>query len=92
MTQSGAAFGTGFNRDRTAILDHIDREILNRGPNNIVPGGWCRGEGSGDRCTTWGAANVLRPGPGATRLAKGMVQMLDAGSYQSNRCIWDGSM
>jgi len=92
MTQSGSAFATGFSRESTAVLDHIDREILNRGPDTIVPGGWCLGEGSGDRCTTWGAEDVLRPGPRATRLAKAIVQMLADGSYRSNQCIWDGSM
>lgn len=89
MTQSGTAFATGFSKDSTAVLDRIDREILNRDPGNIVPGGWCLGEGNGDRCSIWGATDVLRPGPRATRLAKSIVQMLADGSYRSNRCIWD---
>lgn len=88
MTLSGAAFATGFSKDSTAVLDQIDREILNRDPNKIVPGGWCLG-GDGDKCTVWGATEVLRPGPGATRLAKSIVQMLADGSYRSNRCIWE---
>ncbi|ONK57295.1 uncharacterized protein A4U43_C10F18600 [Asparagus officinalis] len=90
MTKSsGAAFGTGFSKDATVVLDHIDREILNRDPGKIIPGGWCLGGDSEDRCTVRGATHVLRPGPGATRLAKAIAQMLADDTYRSSRCIWD---
>lgn len=86
-TESGSAFATGFSRD-SPILDHIDREILGRGPSRIVPGGWCLGEGE-DPCTVWGNANVLRPGSGATKLAGVVTEVLSSGRLHSQQCIWD---
>lgn len=92
LTRSAAAFGTGFSKDSTAVLDRIDWEILGRDSGTVVPGGWCLGRGSGNKCSIWGATDVLRPGPGAARLSKAIVQMLADGRYRSNRCIWDVPM
>lgn len=89
MTKRGTAFATGFSRDGDGhILDHIDREILSRGPSMIVPGGWCLGGGE-DPCAVWGNANVLRPGLGATKLAEIIAEALSSGSFRSRQCIWD---
>lgn len=88
MTQIGAAFGSRFARD-DPVLDHIDQEVLNRGPGKIVPGGWCLGNDHGDACMIWGNADVLSPGPRAMRLADFMAQLLSAETLHLNRCIWD---
>ncbi|RWR96076.1 beta-glucuronosyltransferase GlcAT14A [Cinnamomum micranthum f. kanehirae] len=85
MIESGAAFGTLFSSD-DPVLDRIDREVLNRSPGKIAPGGWCLGEGD-DPCTVWGDANVLRPGSGAKRFEKAIVDHLSNGTFRSQQCI-----
>lgn len=85
MIESGAAFGTLFSTD-DPVLDRIDREVLNRSPGKIAPGGWCLGEGD-DPCTVWGDANVLRPGSGAKRFEKAIVDHLSNGTFRSQQCI-----
>lgn len=85
MIQSGSAFATQFHSD-DLILDRIDNEILGRKPGKVVPGGWCLGESENEQCETWGDANVLRPGYGAKRLEKSMVEMLRNGVFRSRQC------
>ncbi|XP_068666307.1 beta-glucuronosyltransferase GlcAT14A-like [Aristolochia californica] len=87
MLESGAAFGTQFPENDPA-LDLIDQELLNRSLGRVVPGGWCLG-GDDDQCTQWGDADVLRPGPGAKRLAKSVVQLFSNGTQRSNHCIFE---
>lgn len=86
MIQSGAAFATRFQLD-DPMLDRIDQEILGRGHGNVVPGGWCLGESGNDTCSVWGNADVLRPGLGARRLEKRIVELLSNGTFRSQQCI-----
>ncbi|KAB1218215.1 Xylosyltransferase 1 [Morella rubra] len=86
MIQSGAAFATRFQLD-DPVLDRIDQEILGRSSGSIVPGGWCVGESGNHTCSVWGDASVLRPGLGARRLEKRIVESLSNGTYQSHQCI-----
>lgn len=86
MIQSGAAFATRFQLD-DPVLDRIDQEILGRSSGSIVPGGWCVGESGNHTCSVWGDASVLRPGLGARRLEKRIVELLSNGTYQSHQCI-----
>ncbi|KAJ4957327.1 hypothetical protein NE237_014110 [Protea cynaroides] len=86
MIKSGAAFGTPFPLD-DPVLDHIDKEILNRGSGRIVPGGWCLSESDDDPCSDWGDANALWPGQGARRLEKRLVKLLKRKTFRSNQCI-----
>ncbi|KAL3642082.1 hypothetical protein CASFOL_012897 [Castilleja foliolosa] len=79
LIKTGAAFASPFLRD-DPILDRIDRDILQRKPGKMVPGGWCLGDSSEDECSTWGDADVLKPGPGAKRLEKQLVQILSDGT------------
>ncbi|PSS35717.1 Beta-glucuronosyltransferase [Actinidia chinensis var. chinensis] len=86
MVRSGAAFASPFLRD-DPVLDRIDREILSRSPGKPVPGGWCLGD-SNNTCDVWGNADILRPGPGARRLEKFVVNLLSAnGTFRSRQCI-----
>ncbi|KAB2092466.1 hypothetical protein ES319_A02G033100v1 [Gossypium barbadense] len=85
MIQSGAAFATHFQFD-SPVLDRIDREILKRSPGKVVPGGWCLGEPANDTCSVWGDASILRPGPGAKRLKKRIVDLLADDKYRSMQC------
>ncbi|KAL8491156.1 hypothetical protein ACS0TY_022983 [Phlomoides rotata] len=75
LIQSGAAFASPFPPN-DPVLDRIDQELLQRDPRKPVPGGWCLGDTKDDKCVVWGDADVLRPGPGAKRLEKQLVQLL----------------
>lgn len=85
MMNSGSAFASRFHLN-DPVLDRIDREVLGRGPGKVVPGGWCLGE-SNDTCVVWGDADILRPGPGAKRLEKRLVELLSNGTFQTQQCI-----
>ncbi|KAL8105634.1 hypothetical protein AgCh_029437 [Apium graveolens] len=62
MVQSGAAFARQFTKDE-ALLDMIDKKILNRGRNRATPGAWCTGHSSWftNPCSQGGDVNILRP-------------------------------
>ncbi|GER34802.1 Core-2/I-branching beta-1,6-N-acetylglucosaminyltransferase family protein [Striga asiatica] len=83
VIESGNAFAGPFHPD-DPILYHLDRVILGRDSGKTVPGGWCLGESREDRCNIWGDADVLRPGPGATRLEARFVRAL---SSETGRCV-----
>lgn len=83
MVESGAAFASMLDQN-DHVLDRIDRELLNREPNKPVPGGWCLGDSREDKCSIWGEADVLKPGPGAKRLEKRLVRLL---SGEMARCV-----
>ncbi|KAM7466211.1 hypothetical protein LguiB_013773 [Lonicera macranthoides] len=86
MIQSGAAFASPFLPD-DQVLNRIDLEVLSRGPGNLVPGGWCLAQSGNDTCTSWGDADVLRPGPGARRLEEHIVKLLSNGTFRYQQCI-----
>lgn len=75
LIQSGAAFASPFPPNHP-ILDSIDQELLHRHPDKTVPGGWCLGDSDEDQCSLWGDAEVLKPGPGAKRLERRLVEVL----------------
>ncbi|CAL1384408.1 unnamed protein product [Linum trigynum] len=88
MIRSGAAFATEFQPD-DPVLDRIDSDVLGRSPGEIVPGGWCLGNPANGTCSVWGDANVLRPGKGAARLEKRIVELLSNGRFRSQQCIFE---
>ncbi|KAK4732698.1 hypothetical protein R3W88_025686 [Solanum pinnatisectum] len=88
LVMSGAAFAAPFEANNP-ILDQIDHELLHHKHDEPVPGGWCLGENETDKCTVWGDAEVLRPGPGAQRLEKRFVQIFSNGTFRSSRCIYE---
>ncbi|KAL0366784.1 UNVERIFIED_CONTAM: Beta-glucuronosyltransferase GlcAT14A [Sesamum radiatum] len=81
LIQSGAAFASPF-RANDPVLDHIDQEVLQRSPGKPVPGGWCLGDSGEDECSVWGDADVLKPGPGAKRLERRLIELLSKGKTQ----------
>lgn len=85
MIESGAVFATEFASDNP-VLDRIDQEILERSPKEIVPGGWCLGDPGNSTCAVWGDADILRPGPGAKRLEKHIVEILSNGGFHTHQC------
>ncbi|CAN4120676.1 unnamed protein product [Withania somnifera] len=88
LVMSGAAFAAPFEAN-DPILDQIDRELLHHKHNEPVPGGWCLDENGTDKCTLWGDAEVLRPGPGSKRLEKAFVQIFTNATFPSSRCIYE---
>lgn len=85
ILQSGSAFATQF-RLNDPILDRIDRELLGRSHGRVVPGGWCVGD-TNNTCADWGDANILRPGSGAKRLEKLIVELLSNGTFRTHQCL-----
>ncbi|KAG5588354.1 hypothetical protein H5410_048788 [Solanum commersonii] len=88
LVMSGAVFAAPFEANNP-ILDQIDHELLHHKHDEPVPGGWCLGENETDKCTVWGDAEVLRPGPGAQRLEKRFVQIFSNGTFRSSQCIYE---
>lgn len=86
MIRSRAAFATQFPFD-DPMLDRIDKEILNRQPGKVVPGGWCLGDPGNETCSVWGDADILRPGKGARRLEKQLVELLFNGQFRVRQCM-----
>ncbi|XP_075512154.1 beta-glucuronosyltransferase GlcAT14A [Primulina tabacum] len=86
LIQSGAAFASPF-RENDRILDQIDHEILLRNPGKPVPGGWCLGNSVEDKCDIWGDSDVLKPGVGAKRLERRLVEILSNETARSYRCV-----
>lgn len=85
MLRSGSAFATQF-RHNDPTLNHIDREILGRRRGTVVPGGWCVGDVN-NTCAAWGDAEILRPGPGAKRLERRIIELLSNGTFRSQQCL-----
>ncbi|CAH9071442.1 unnamed protein product [Cuscuta epithymum] len=87
MVNSSAAFARKFRRD-DPVLDKIDRELLGRGSDRFVPGGWCVGgqEDGSDPCSVVGDDSVFRPGPGAKRLESLMLKLMSA-DFRSKQCL-----
>ncbi|KAI4338140.1 hypothetical protein L6164_016487 [Bauhinia variegata] len=86
MVKCGAAFARKFQPD-DPVLDLIDKKLLGRSPQTVVPGGWCLGEPGNGTCSTWGDAGILRPGRGSRRLEKAIVELLSNDTLRSCKCI-----
>lgn len=87
---SGAAFASPFKVD-DPVLDQIDHELLHHNRDEPVPGGWCLGDSETNKCSVWGDAEILRPGPGAKRLEKHFLELFSNGSYLSDQCQYEKS-
>lgn len=94
MVQSNAPFAREFSEPYSEdVLGWIDRDLLFRGPNMIVPGGWCADkklmqplDGTID-CLTVGSMIYIKPGPGARRLQKFFGQFVyNNGSVSFPQC------
>ncbi|XP_009758427.1 beta-glucuronosyltransferase GlcAT14A, partial [Nicotiana sylvestris] len=90
LLTSGAAFASPFKVD-DPVLDQIDHELLHHNRDEPVPGGWCLGDSETNKCSVWGDAEILRPGPGAKRLEKHFLELFSNGSYLSDQCQYEKS-
>ncbi|GKA02393.1 xylulose kinase-1 [Tanacetum coccineum] len=81
IIESNAPFARKFHRD-DLVLDKIDSELLFRGPERIVPGGWCIGsrENGSDPCFVVENITMLRPNSGAGRLRNLISSIFSVGA------------
>ncbi|KAK1390046.1 beta-glucuronosyltransferase GlcAT14A [Heracleum sosnowskyi] len=88
MVQSGAAFARQFTKDE-AVLDMIDKKILNRGRNRATPGAWCTGRSSWftDPCSQWDDVNILKPGIHAKKFQESIENLLKDWNRSPIKCI-----
>lgn len=87
MVDSNAPFARKFNTD-DPVLDKIDSELLFRGKEMVVPGGWCIGsrENGTDPCAVVGNITVIRPTAGAKRLEKLISSLLSSDNFRPRQC------
>lgn len=87
MINSNAPFARKFPRN-DPVLDKIDSELLSRGPDMLVPGGWCIGsrENGSDPCSVAGEPMVLWPSPGAKRIEKLISTLLSSENFRPRQC------
>ncbi|KAK7817714.1 beta-glucuronosyltransferase glcat14b [Quercus suber] len=87
MINSNAPFARKFRQD-DPVLDKVDSELLSRGPDMIVPGGWCIGsrENGTDPCSVIGNTTVLRPSSGAKRLESLIGSLLSSENFRPRQC------
>ncbi|XP_078431738.1 beta-glucuronosyltransferase GlcAT14B-like [Wolffia australiana] len=82
MLASNAAFARKFNNS-DPVLTLIDEKLLGRMNDSLTPGGWCGGE---PVCSEVGDISLLRPGPGANRLAQLMEKVVKSVSFTHHQC------
>ncbi|XP_076897743.1 beta-glucuronosyltransferase GlcAT14B-like [Bidens hawaiensis] len=87
MVDSNAPFARKFHQDEP-VLDRIDSELLGRGPDMIVPGGWCVGsrENGSDPCSVVGDVTRVDPTNGAKRLGKLVNSLLSDENFRPRQC------
>ncbi|KAL6552986.1 Beta-glucuronosyltransferase GlcAT14B [Orobanche gracilis] len=87
MVDSNAPFARKFHHD-DPVLDRIDEQLLFRGKDMLVPGGWCVGgrENGSDPCSAVGNVTVLRPTVGTKRLEKLTGFLLSSGNFRPRQC------
>lgn len=87
MVDSNAPFARKFRQD-DPVLDKIDSDLLFRGPEMIVPGGWCIGssENGSDPCSVAGNVTLLGPTSGAKRLEILISSLLSSLNFRSKQC------
>lgn len=87
MVDSNAPFARKFHQD-DPVLDRIDAELLFRGQEKLVPGGWCIGrrENGTDPCSVAGNTTVLRPTAGAKRLENLISFLLSNENFRPRQC------
>ncbi|XP_076954227.1 beta-glucuronosyltransferase GlcAT14B-like [Bidens hawaiensis] len=87
MVDSNAPFARKFHQDEP-VLDKIDSELLGRGPDMIVPGGWCVGsrENGSDPCSVVGDVTRIDITSGAKRLGKLVNSLLSDESFRPRQC------
>ncbi|KAI8541536.1 hypothetical protein RHMOL_Rhmol08G0069100 [Rhododendron molle] len=87
MVASNAPCARKFHMD-DPVLDKIDSELLFRGQDMVVPGGWCMGsrENGTDPCSVVGDTSFIRPTAGAKRLEMLINSLLSSDKFRPRQC------
>ncbi|KAG6601843.1 Beta-glucuronosyltransferase GlcAT14A [Cucurbita argyrosperma subsp. argyrosperma] len=87
MAESGAAFARKFHKD-DAVLDMVDKKLLERGRNQLTPGAWCSGRRNWwmDPCSQWSDVNILKSGSQAKKFEESVKNLLNDWNAQPNQC------
>nr|GMD53327.1 beta-glucuronosyltransferase GlcAT14B-like [Ipomoea batatas] len=87
MVDSNAPFARKFHHD-DPVLDKIDSDLLFRGQDMLVPGGWCVGsqENGTDPCSAVGDVTLLKPSAGAKRLESLISSLLSGEKFRPRQC------
>lgn len=98
MVSSEAVFSRTF-KEGDAVLSEIDKNVLNRPLDGVVPGQWCLDLGilnasleersAIDRnysCSSWGDINSIKPGSNGLKLGTFFSKLIDERKLRSNQC------
>ncbi|KAI3961661.1 hypothetical protein MKX01_021959 [Papaver californicum] len=98
ISDSGLAFAGSFS-EANPLLQKLDKYILNRPSNKLVPGKWCsdtvgnRSIGNSSsktksyNCSSWGSINIVQPGDRGIKLGEFLSKFVVAGEgRRSNQC------
>lgn len=90
MVDSNAPFARKFDGNDPAVLDKIDKELLDRDADGFVPGGWfISGKpNASEPQYAVGNATELKPGPGAERFRHLITSLISEKDFDENHCIW----
>ncbi|KAF2302912.1 hypothetical protein GH714_010976 [Hevea brasiliensis] len=89
---AAAAFARPF-KEGDSELNRIDKMILNRLPDGVVPGNWCLSQGMNVNyresknwklCSTWSNVDSVKPGPFALKLALSFSELQIDGKIRTN--------
>ncbi|KAI8544827.1 hypothetical protein RHMOL_Rhmol08G0325000 [Rhododendron molle] len=98
MVSSEAVFARPF-REGDPVLSEIDKNVLNRPPDGVVPGEWCLDRGMNasveDRsvidhqnynCSSWGDINSVKPRSSGVKLGTFFSKLLVERKLRPNQC------
>ncbi|XXG45697.1 hypothetical protein AAC387_Pa02g0708 [Persea americana] len=88
MVDSNAPFARKFDGNDPAVLDKIDKELLDRDADGFVPGGWfIRGKPNvSEPQYAVGNATQLKPGPGAERFRHLITSLISEKDFDEKHC------
>nr|GMC53912.1 beta-glucuronosyltransferase GlcAT14A-like [Ipomoea batatas] len=89
FTSDLAVFARTFEEDDEA-MEGLDRDVLKRAPDGLVPGKWCLARGTneseGKVCSRWGDINSVQPGTYGVKLHKILSKFSAEKESQTNLC------
>lgn len=91
FTSDLAVFARSFKEDDEA-MEELDKNVLNRAPDGLVPGKWCLPRSTNESvqsegdCSSWGDINSVRPGSYGVKLHKILSNFSTQKDSQTNLC------
>ncbi|KAA8541537.1 hypothetical protein F0562_022689 [Nyssa sinensis] len=96
MVASGSVFARPF-KEGDPVLQKLDKSVLNRPAEGVVPGKWCLDQGMNaslkspkadqkDFCSNWGDINSIKPGFYGLKLGNFLSKLAAKGRLRTNHC------